>query len=322
MNKVFALHNENGILRQQPLQLPELAADEVQIEVHYAGVNRADVVQLAGNYPPPAGASEIIGLEVSGTVVACGALVHHVAVGDAVCALLSGGGYASHVNVPAGQVLAIPAGLSMAEAGAICEVFATAWFNCFMLAELQPDERLLLHAGASAVGQAAIQLARWQGIHCFVTVGSEAKLQHCLQLGAQAGWNRQHGDFVAAVRDWGGADVILDCVGANYLASNQQVLNIDGRLVLIGLLGGRHAELDMGLMLMKRQRLQGSTLRSQPKAIKAEIMAQLQQQLWPQFSAGRFSVGIDTIYPWDQANTALARLASNDSMGKLLLQVQ
>jgi putative PIG3 family NAD(P)H quinone oxidoreductase len=322
MNKVFALHNENGILRQQPLQLPELAANEVQIEVHYAGVNRADVVQLAGNYSPPAGASEIIGLEVSGTVVACGALVHHVAVGDTVCALLSGGGYASHVNVPAGQVLAIPAGLSMAEAGAICEVFATAWFNCFMLAALQPGERLLLHAGASAVGQAAIQLARWQGIHCFVTVGSEAKLQHCLQLGAQAGWNRQHGDFVAAVRDWGGADVILDCVGANYLAINQQVLNIDGRLVLIGLLGGRHAELDMGLMLMKRQRLQGSTLRSQPKAIKAEIMAQLQQQLWPQFSAGRFSVGIDTIYPWDQANTALARLASNDSMGKLLLQVQ
>lgn len=322
MDHMFALHSDHGILRQQPLQLPELAADEVQIAVHYAGVNRADVLQLAGHYPPPPGSSDILGLEVSGRVVACGHEVKQLAVGDAVCALLSGGGYASHVNVPAGQVVPIPAGLSMAEAGAITEVFATAWFNCFMLAQLQTQERLLVHAGASAVGQAAIQLARWRGIDCFVTVGSADKLAHCLQLGADAGWNRQQGDFTAAVKAWGGADVILDCVGGHYLASNQQVLNSDGRLLVIGLLGGRHAELDMGLLLIKRQRIQGSTLRSQSKAVKAAIMAQLQQQLWPQFSAGRLVANIDTVYPFAEANQALARLATNDSMGKLLLQVQ
>ncbi len=322
MSAMFAWQNEQGVLRQQALQLPELAVDEVQIAVHYAGVNRADVLQLAGQYAPPPGSSDILGLEVAGTVVACGAAVSQFGLGDSVCALLSGGGYASHVNVPAGQVAPIPAGLNMAQAGAICEVFATAWFNCFMLAQLQPGERLLVHAGASAVGQAAIQLARWQGIDCFVTVGSDEKLQHCLQLGASAGWNRQHGDFATAVKAWGGADVILDCVGGSYLASNQQVLNTDGRLLLIGLLGGRYAEVDMGLLLIKRQRLQGSTLRSQPTAIKAQIMAQLQQQLWPQFSSGQLTATIDTIYPFAAANQALMRLATNDTMGKLLLQVQ
>jgi putative PIG3 family NAD(P)H quinone oxidoreductase len=322
MSTMFALHNDHGVLHQQLLQLPEVAADEVQIAVHYAGVNRADVLQLAGQYAPPPGSSEVLGLEVSGTVVACGGEVQHLAVGDAVCALLSGGGYASHVNVPAGQVVPIPVGLSLAEAGAICEVFATAWFNCFMLAQLQPGERLLVHAGASGVGQAAIQLAQLWGVQCFVTVGSDDKLQHCLQLGADSGWNRQQGDFTAAVKAWGGADVILDCVGASYLASNQQVLNSDGRLLLIGLLGGRHAELDLGLLLIKRQRLQGSTLRGQPKAIKAAIMAQLQSQLWPHFSSAKLQTNIDTVYPLHEANQALARLATNDTMGKLLLQVQ
>ena len=320
--QAFALHHEQGVLRQQPLQLAELAADEVQIAVHFAGVNRADVLQLAGHYPAPAGASPILGLELSGRVVACGEQVQHVAVGDAVCALLSGGGYASHVNVPAGQVVPIPEGLSLAEAGGVCEVFATAWFNCFMLAQLQPQERLLIHAGASAVGQAAIQLAQLHGNRCFVTVGSEAKLQHCLALGADAGWNRQQGDFVAAVKVWGGADVILDCVGASYLAANQQILNSDGRMLVIGLLGGRRAELDMGLMLIKRQRLQGSTLRSQPTTVKADIMQQLQQQLWPHFSRGTLKVNLDTVYPFTEANQALKRLADNDSMGKLVLQLQ
>lgn len=318
----YALVPEHGKLRQQPLQLAELAADEVQIAVHYAGVNRADLMQLAGHYSPPAGASPILGLEVSGRVVACGDAVKHVAAGDTVCALLSGGGYASHVNVPAGQVVPIPDGLSLAEAGGLCEVFATAWFNCFMLAQLQPQERLLIHAGASAVGQAAIQLAQLFGNRCFVTVGSAVKLQHCLALGADTGWNRQQGDFVAAVKAWGGADVILDCVGASYLAANQQVLNSDGRMLLIGLLGGRRAELDLGLLLIKRQRLQGSTLRSQPKAVKAEIMRQLQQQLWPHFSQGRLKVNLDTVYPFAEANQALQRLADNDSMGKLVLQLQ
>lgn len=321
MSSMFALHHDNGELRQQALELPPLAADEVQIAVHYAGVNRADVLQLAGLYPAPPGSSSIIGLEVSGIVVGCGSSVQHLAMGDRVCALLSGGGYASHVNVPSGQVAPIPAGLSLADGAAICEVFATAWFNCFMLAHLQPGERLLVHAGASAVGQAAIQLARWQHIDCFVTVGSEAKLTHCLALGASAGWNRQQGDFVAAVKQWGGADVILDCVGANYLASNQQVLNTDGRLLLIGLLGGRTAELDMGLMLVKRQRLQGSTLRSQSVAVKTQIMRQLQQQLWPLFTDGQLTTNIDTVYPLAEANQALKRLAGNDTMGKLLLQV-
>ncbi|MEC9482723.1 MAG: NAD(P)H-quinone oxidoreductase, partial [Halomonas sp.] len=248
-------------LEDQTLQWAEhsapaaVAPDEVRIRVAWAGMNRADLMQRAGNYPPPPGASEILGLEVSGTVIEAGARVERFGPGQKVCALLAGGGYAEEVVVHQCQVLPVPQGYGLREAAALPEVFATAWLNLFMEGALRPGERVLLHAGASGVGTAAIQLCRAFGHPCFVTVGSERKLEQCLALGADAGWNRHQGSFVEAVRNWGGADMILDPVGAGYLADNQQVLNTDGRLVLIGLMGGRKAELDMGRMLMKRQRL-------------------------------------------------------------------
>lgn len=311
---------EQGRLQFEAFELPPLAADEVRIEVHYSGVNRADLVQLSGHYPPPPGVTELLGLEVSGRIIACGSEVQQLQVGQLVCALLAGGGYAEQVQVAASQVLPIPDGISLVDAAGIVEVFATAWLNLFELAKLQPGEQLLVHAGASAVGLAAIQLARWRGHRCFVTVSSQEKLARCLALGATAGHLRGDGDFTEAVQAFGGADVILDCVGGHYLAANQQVLKADGRLVLIGLLGGRMGQIDLGRLLMLRQQLLGSTLRSLPLPRKAELLTQMRYQLWPAFSAGHLHATIDTVYAAVDAAQALQRLASNATLGKLLLR--
>ncbi len=319
MYGIFAV---NGKPQRKTIELGSTGAHDMTIEVAFAGMNRADLVQLAGHYPPPAGASEVLGLEVSGRVTATGSAVSRFKVGDHVCALLSGGGYASHVLVPEGQVNPVPDGMSLSDAAGICEVFATAWFNLYMLANLATAERLLLHAGASSVGQAALQLAAITGNPTFVTVGSENKLKLCEQLGAEAGWNRHHGSFVDAVRDWGGADVILDPVGGDYIGWDQQVLRDDGRLILIGLMGGREAQLDLGRMLMKRQRIQGSTLRSQSVAVKSEIMAQLKQHLWPHFDSGRLTATIDKVIGIDELETGIELMQKNETQGKVILDVQ
>lgn len=319
MYGIFAV---NGKPQRKTIELGSAGAHDVTIEVAFAGMNRADLVQLAGHYPPPAGASEVLGLEVSGRVTATGSAVSRFKVGDHVCALLSGGGYASHVLVPEGQVNPVPDGMSLSDAAGICEVFATAWFNLYMLANLATAERLLLHAGASSVGQAALQLAAITGNPTFVTAGSESKLNLCKQLGAEAGWNRHQGSFVDAVRDWGGADVILDSVGGDYIGWDQQVLRDDGRLILIGLMGGREAQLDLGRMLMKRQRIQGSTLRSQSVAVKSEIMAQLKQHLWPHFNSGRLTATIDKVIGIDELETGIELMQKNDTQGKIILDVQ
>ena len=300
-------------------QRPQAGANEVVIKVAYSGMNRADVMQLAGHYPPPAGASEVLGLEVSGWIAEVGAGVQHFQRGQSVCALLSGGGYAEYVAVPANQVLPLPAGMQLPAAAGICEVFATAYYNLYMLAAAQPGEHILLHAGASAVGQAGLQLAREFGNPTFVTVSSQAKLDHCKGLGAAQGWLRGAGDFTEAVKAWGGADIILDPVVGDYLPANQRVLRQDGRLVVIGLMGGRLAELDAARLLMKRQRLIGSTLRNQPNQVKARIMAALFDHVWPLFEAEKLTANIDSILPVAQVGEAIQRLKHNDTMGKLVL---
>lgn len=321
----IAIDDQQGLNWQEQEAPPRPGPGDVRIQVAWAGMNRADLMQRAGHYPPPPGVTDTLGLEISGTVVEAGPRVERLRPGDKVCALLAGGGYAEEVVVDAAQVLPLPAGLGLREAAALPEVFATAWLNLFMEGGLRHvdgrPERVLLHAGASGVGTAAIQLCKAFDYPCFVTVGSEAKVEACRRLGAEAGWNRHDGRFVDAVRDWGGADVILDPVGAGYLADNQRVLNQDGRLVLIGLMGGRTAELDMGRMLMKRQRFIGSTLRSKSPRAKGAILDSLHTHVWPRLSRGEIRPLIDRDWPVQQAEAAMTYLESNESTGKVLLAV-
>ncbi|PAV24930.1 NAD(P)H-quinone oxidoreductase [Tamilnaduibacter salinus] len=300
----------------------EPEAGDVTIDVAWAGMNRADLMQRAGGYPPPAGASAILGLEVSGHIRSVADDVTHLRPGDPVCALLTGGGYAERVRVPAAQVLPVPEGLTLQQAAGLPEVFATAWLNLYHEAALAPGERILLHAGASGVGSAVIQLAHAMGNPVFATVGSDTKIETCRSLGADAGWNRHNGSFVDAVRDWGGADMVLDPVGGNYIQQDQQVLNRNGRIVLIGLMGGRYADVDLGVMLMKRQRLIGSTLRSQPVTVKGDIMDALLENVWPKLTDGTIHPLIDRTFPIDDAESAMTYLQSNESQGKVLLQVR
>lgn len=316
----IAIERERLLWREHPS--PEgPAIGEVRLRVAWAGVNRADLMQRAGHYPPPPGVSDILGLEVSGTVVEVGPDVDGLRPGDRVCALLAGGGYAEEVVVDARQVLPLPEGVGLREAAALPEVFATAWLNLFMEGQLQTGERVLLHAGASGVGTAAIQLCRAFGHPCFVTAGSDAKLAACRELGADGTFNRHEGSFVEAVKAWGGADMILDPVGAAYLEDNQRVLNTDGRLVLIGLMSGRRAELDMGRMLMKRQRLIGSTLRAKPPAAKGAILDALLAHVWPRLANGELRPLIDRTWPIDEAEAAHAHMQEDANIGKVLLAV-
>ncbi|MFW3614519.1 NAD(P)H-quinone oxidoreductase [Billgrantia antri] len=319
---MHAIAVEQNHLRWRAQPAPEgPAAGEVRLRVAWAGVNRADLMQRAGHYPPPPGDSDILGLEVSGTVVEAGPGVDSLRPGERVCALLAGGGYAEEVVVDARQILPLPQGFGLRDAAALPEVFATAWLNLFMEGQLAAGERVLLHAGASGVGTAAIQLCRAFGHPCFVTAGSDDKLVACRELGADGVFNRHQGSFVTAVKQWGGADMILDPVGAAYLADNQQVLNAEGRLVLIGLMGGRCAELDMGRMLMKRQRLIGSTLRARPPAAKGAILDALLAHVWPRLASGEIRPLIDRSWPIDEAEAAHAHIERDANIGKVLLAV-
>ncbi len=264
-----AIVADNGDLAWRETAEPPLGVGEVRIRVHATAINRADLVQRSGGYPPPPGASNILGLECAGEIVAVGDGVGRVEPGDQVCALLSGGGYAEQVVVPAGQVLAIPDGLDMLQAAAIPEVFATAYLNLYMEANLARGERVVIHAGASGVGTAAIQLCNTTNNPCFVTAGSSEKIDRCVALGAAGGWDRHEGSFLPAVTTWGGVDVVLDPVGAAYVDDNLSCLNVDGRLVLIGLMSGMQTQLNLGVLLMKRLRMIGSTLRARSTAAKA-----------------------------------------------------
>ena len=299
----------------------ELPADHVRIDVVWTAINRADLMQRAGVYPPPPGASNILGLEVSGRIAAVGDSVSGFEIGQEVCALLTGGGYATEVVVPAVQVLPVPKGYSLDQAAAIPEVFATAWLNLYQEAGLEPGERVLVHAGASGLGTAVIQLATAFGNPVFATAGDAAKLEACQQLGATGLWNRNDGSFVDAVKAWGCVDMVLDPVGGSYISEDQKVLNVDGRIVLIGLMGGRTAEVDLGVMLVKRHRLIGSTLRSRTVVDKGRVMQALHRHVWPLLSAGQIRPQIDSEWPITKVEDAMAYVADNQNTGKVLLKV-
>ena len=304
---------------------PPLGPGQVRIENHATAVNRADLAQRQGRYPPPPGASRILGLECAGVVAAVGAGVSRAKPGDAVCALLSGGGYAETVVAPAGQVLPAPAGLDFVEAASLPEVYATAYLNLFMEAGLERGERVLLHAGASGVGTAAIQLCRAFGNPVFVTAGSAAKIDRCVALGADGGCDRHAADFAAAVADWSdgrGADVILDPVGGAYLDANMRSLAVDGRLVVIGLLGGAEAALPLARLMTKRLRVIGSTLRARSIGAKALVMDALLERVWPLVESGEVKPVIDRVFPIEEAEAAHARLAGNATVGKVALAIQ
>ena len=303
---------------------PSLGDGEVRIEVKASAVNRADLAQRAGVYPAPPGASPILGLECSGVVSEIAPGVSGFEIGDEVCALLAGGGYAAEVVVPAPQVVPVPAGLSFVEAAALPEAFATAYLNLYMEAALAPGERVLLHAGASGVGTAAIQLCRAFGNPVFVTAGADDKIERCVTLGASRGCNRHSGSFVDHVESWtdgNGFDVILDPVGASYLNDNIRSLAIDGRLVLIGLMGGASAEISLGLLMMKRLRVIGSTLRARPVAAKAVIMSALCERVWPLIESGEIGPVIDEVIPIAETERAHELIESNETFGKVVLKV-
>ncbi|HYN29244.1 MAG TPA: NAD(P)H-quinone oxidoreductase [Dermatophilaceae bacterium] len=310
------------VLAEAPEPTPR--EGEVRIRVAAAGVNRADTLQRMGHYPSPPGESEVLGLEVSGVVDALGEGVNGWAVGEQVCALLSGGGYAEAVVVPAGQVLPVPAGVDLVDAAALPEVVSTVWSNVFLTANLRPGEVLLVHGGSSGIGTMATQLAREVGARVAVTAGSAAKLERCRELGAEVLVNYREQDFVAEVRaatDGRGADVVLDNMGATYLSRNVDVLAANGRLVIIGMQGGRRAELDIGSLLAKRGAVIATSLRARPRAEKATIVAAVREHVWPLVEAGRVRPVIQGRYPLAQAADAHREMEASTHVGKILLTV-
>lgn len=304
---------------------PPLLPGTVRIAVDAAGVNRADLSQKAGSYPPPPGASPILGLEVAGRIAEVSGTVTSWRPGDRVCALLSGGGYATEVVVDARHVLPIPEGLGAVEAAAIVEVFATAWLNLQREGGLagRSGARVLVHAGGSGVGTAAVQLCRLLGHEVYVTAGGASKITRCVALGAAGGWNRHEGSFVPAVQAWApqGVDVVLDPVGGAYVSEDLSVLATDGRLVLIGLMGGRSATVDLGRVLVKRLHLLGSTLRSRSDAAKAALVAELRTEVWPHFARGTLQPIVDRSFRLHEAEQAHAHMASNEGFGATVLVV-
>ena len=310
------------VLRWEEVPDPVAGPGEVLVAVAASAVNRADLLQRQGRYDPPPGTSPYLGLECSGRVLALGAGVEGWAVGDEVVGLLTGGGYAEKVAVPAGQLLPLPAGVALVDAAALPEVVCTVWSNVFMLAGLRPGETLLVHGGGSGIGTMAIQLARHVGARVAVTAGSVAKLERCRELGAEVLVNYRSDDFVAAVREatgGRGADVVLDNMGASYLARNIEVLAPNGRLVVIGLQGGTTGEIDLGAMLRKRAALLATTLRSRPAEEKAAIVASVREHVWPLVESGSVRPVVDRVLPMSQAARAHHVVEASEHVGKVLL---
>ncbi|MBY3554143.1 NAD(P)H-quinone oxidoreductase [Modestobacter lapidis] len=304
---------------------PVCGPGEVLVDVVAAAVNRADLLQRRGNYPPPPGASAVLGLECSGVISEVGPGVSGWSVGDEVCALLSGGGYAERVAVPAAQLLPRPSGVELATAAALPEVVCTVWSNVFLLAGLRAGEVFLVHGGSSGIGTMAVQLAVRAGARVAVTAGSPAKLDFCRELGADILVNYRDEDFVERVRtatDGHGADVVLDIMGAKYLARNVDVLATGGRLVSIGMQGGTKAELDLGKLMRKRGSVHATALRSRPvegRGGKAEIVAAVRHDVWPDVERGAVRPIVDRRLPMSRAGEAHALIEASDHIGKVLL---
>lgn len=313
---------EKLVLSCRPL--PQPGPGEVLIKVASAGVNRPDCLQRQGGYPPPPGASDIPGLEVAGTVVSLGEGTERWQLGDHVCALLTGGGYAEYCTAPEPQCLPIPAGLSLQQAAALPETFFTVWSNVFDRASLQPGETLLVHGGTSGIGTTAIQLASALGSRVFTTVGGADKQQICLDLGAERVINYHEEDFVQVIKtstNSRGVDVILDMVGGDYVQRNLSALAVEGRLVFIAFLRGAKMEVNLAPVMMKRLTITGSTLRARPVAHKAPIAKNLEEKVWPLLASGTIKPIIDRTFPLSEAASAHALMESNRHIGKLLLQI-
>ena len=297
-------------------------AGEVAIDVAATAVNRADLLQRQGFYPPPPGASEVIGLECSGTIAEVGEGVTDWSVGDEVCALLAGGGYASRVVCPAGQAMPVPAGVDLVTAAALPEVACTVWSNVFMVAGLKEGETFLVHGGAGGIGTMAIQVAAAAGARVLTTGGTPEKLAFCRDLGADVAINYRDDDFVAAVRehtDGHGADVILDNMGAKYLGRNVDALATEGRLVVIGMQGGSKGELDLGVLLRKRGAVIATGLRGRPPEEKARICASVAEHVWPLVADGSVRAIIDRTMPLEDVAAAHERMESGEHTGKIVL---
>jgi putative PIG3 family NAD(P)H quinone oxidoreductase len=310
------------VLTWQEAPDPEPGPGEVLVAVAASAVNRADLLQREGHYDPPPGSSPYPGLECSGRITGLGEGVEGWSVGDEVAALLSGGGYAEQVTVPVGQLLPVPPGVDLVSAAALPEVACTVWSNVFMLAGLRPGETLLVHGGSSGIGTMAIQLGRAMGARVAVTAGSTDKLERCRELGAEVLVNYRDQDFVEAVRtatDGHGADVVLDNMGAKYLARNLDVLATSGRLSVIGMQGGTRAELDLGLLMRKRGAVFSTSLRARPPDEKAAIVASTREHVWPLIESGDVRPVVDRVFPMADAAEAHRLVEQSTHVGKVLL---
>ena len=309
------------VLRLVERDMPQPGHGQILIEVAYAGVNRPDALQRAGAYAPPPGASDLPGLEASGRVAAIGDGVTEWSVGDEVCALLPGGGYASHVVTPAAHALRIPKGMGLKEAACLPETYFTVWTNVFMRGGLQAGERFLVHGGSSGIGTTAIQLAHVMGARVFATAGSDAKCKVCADLGAERAINYRDEDFVEVLKAEGGADLILDMVGGDYLPRNVKALANDGRLVQIAFLQGPKVELNFAEVMVRRLTITGSTLRPQSDLAKARIAEALAETVWPLLDTGRVAPVMDSEFDLADAGKAHARMESGGHVGKIVLKV-
>lgn len=322
---VVQSEKEGRPMAWQEVAPPDCGDDEVLVDIHATALNRADLMQRAGNYPPPPGAPDILGLEMAGTVARVGANVTGWQPGDRVCALLPGGGYAEQVSVPADMLMPIPGGWSFEQAAGLPEVFFTAYLNLFMEASLKKGETALIHGGASGVGTAGIQLAHRAGCRVFVTASTGEKLARCRELGAELAINYKEEDFAERIRAYTnneGVDVIMDMVGAPYLERNLALLKVYGRLVFISMLGGAETKINLGALMGRRLRLIGSVLRPRPVAEKVEIKRRFMAQFWPLLENGAIQPIIDTVYPIEQANQAHEQMANNENIGKIILRVR
>ncbi|TCO71951.1 NAD(P)H-quinone oxidoreductase [Rhodovulum euryhalinum] len=309
------------VLRPAERPVPVPGAGEILIRLAYAGVNRPDALQRAGLYAPPSWASDLPGLEGAGEVVALGPDVSGPAVGDLVCALLPGGGYAEYVVTPAAHALPVPEGLDLKQAACLPETFFTVWSNVFQRGGLVAGERFLVHGGSSGIGTTAIQLAHVFGARVFATAGSPEKCAACVALGAERAIDYREEDFVEVLRAEGGADLILDMVGGDYLPRNVRALADEGRLVQIAFLKGPKVELNFAQVMMRRLTITGSTLRPQSDLAKARIAADLREKVWPLIAAGRVLPVMDSEFPLADATAAHARMESSAHVGKIVLKV-
>ena len=322
--KVVEISEPGGpeVLTMAERPVPAPGPGQVLIQVDAAGVNRPDCLQRAGLYPPPPDASDLPGLEVAGTVVASAADTAWPHEGDRVCALTPGGGYAQYCPTAADHCLPVPGPLSTIEAAALPETYFTVWANLFQTGGLTSGETVLVHGGASGIGSTAVSLARAFGARVFATAGSQEKCRFCEDLGAERCFNYRESDFAQSLADKGEKiDVVLDIVGRPYLAGNLKVLNYGGRLVMVGVLGGARAEIDLRTLLRKRLTVTGSTLRPRPDAEKAAIARELRDQVWPLLEAGRFGPRIQQTFTMSEASKAHELLEANQAMGKVVLTV-